>query len=71
LDAQLDKQRFIELHNAAFMLPKKFEFQPYRGDEVRRYNLLIQTTNKSVLIKTLINYTSLPHHLDMAEIQTF
>lgn len=34
LDAQSDKQRFIELYNSAFMLPKKFEFQPYRGDEV-------------------------------------
>jgi len=36
LDAQADKQRFIELHNAAFMLPKKFDFQPCRGDEVGR-----------------------------------
>lgn len=35
LDAQADKQRFIELQNAAFMLPKKFEFQPCRGDEVQ------------------------------------
>ncbi|XP_071121830.1 SLIT-ROBO Rho GTPase-activating protein 3-like isoform X3 [Mytilus edulis] len=36
LDAQSDKQRFIELYNSAFMLPKKFEFQPYRGDEVQQ-----------------------------------
>ncbi|XP_069141663.1 SLIT-ROBO Rho GTPase-activating protein 1-like isoform X3 [Argopecten irradians] len=36
LDAQADKQRFIELQNAAFMLPKKFEFQPCRGDEVQQ-----------------------------------
>lgn len=36
LDAQADKQRFIELYNSAFMLPKKFEFQPYRGDEVQQ-----------------------------------
>ena len=36
LDAQADKQRFIELHNAAFMLPKKFDFQSCRGDEVQQ-----------------------------------
>ena len=34
LDAQADKQRFLELYNAAFMLPKKFDFQPCKGDEV-------------------------------------
>lgn len=34
LDSQTDKQRFIELYNAAFMLPKKFDFQPCKGDEV-------------------------------------
>lgn len=36
LDAQTDKQKFLELNNASFMLPKKFEFQPFRGDEVSR-----------------------------------
>lgn len=35
LDARADKQKFLELHNAMFMLPKKFEYQPYKGDEVR------------------------------------
>jgi len=34
MDPQNDKQKFLELNNQAFMLPKKFEFQPYRGDEV-------------------------------------
>lgn len=34
LDAQSDKQRFIELYNSAFMLPKKFDFQSSKGDEV-------------------------------------
>nr|XP_011416165.2 SLIT-ROBO Rho GTPase-activating protein 1 isoform X6 [Crassostrea gigas] len=33
LDAQSDKQRFIELYNSAFMLPKKFDFQSSKGDE--------------------------------------
>lgn len=34
MDPLTDKQRFLELNNQAFMLPKKFEFQPCRGDEV-------------------------------------
>ncbi|XP_066956078.1 SLIT-ROBO Rho GTPase-activating protein 1-like isoform X5 [Macrobrachium rosenbergii] len=33
LDSRLDKQRFLEYNNAAFMLPKKFEFQGHKGDE--------------------------------------
>ncbi|XP_042870967.1 SLIT-ROBO Rho GTPase-activating protein 1-like isoform X1 [Penaeus japonicus] len=33
LDSRLDKQRFLEQNNAAFMLPKKFEFQGHKGDE--------------------------------------
>ena len=35
MDPQTDKQKFLELNNQAFMLPKKFEFQACRGDEVR------------------------------------
>lgn len=35
LDSRADKQRFLESHHAAFMIPKKFEFQGQRGDEVR------------------------------------
>ncbi|XP_076333545.1 SLIT-ROBO Rho GTPase-activating protein 3-like isoform X2 [Tachypleus tridentatus] len=34
LDARLDKQRFLEYNNSAFMLPKKFEFQTNKGDKV-------------------------------------
>ncbi|CAL4060574.1 unnamed protein product, partial [Meganyctiphanes norvegica] len=33
MDSRLDKQRFLEFNNAAFMLPKKFEFQGHKGDE--------------------------------------
>ncbi|XP_070151056.1 SLIT-ROBO Rho GTPase-activating protein 1 isoform X1 [Polyergus mexicanus] len=33
LDSRADKQRFMESHHAAFMIPKKFEFQGQRGDE--------------------------------------
>lgn len=35
LDSRADKQRFMESHHAAFMIPKKFEFQGQRGDEVQ------------------------------------
>ncbi|KAF2366812.1 SH3 domain [Trinorchestia longiramus] len=34
LDSRLDKQKFLKFNNAAFMLPKKFEFQGHKGDEV-------------------------------------
>ena len=34
LDSRLDKQKFIEANNNPFMLPKKFEFTPHRGDQV-------------------------------------
>ncbi|XP_054719949.1 SLIT-ROBO Rho GTPase-activating protein 1-like isoform X2 [Uloborus diversus] len=34
LDSRVDKQRFLEYNNSAFMVPKKFEFQAHKGDEV-------------------------------------
>ncbi|BFZ10566.1 hypothetical protein BsWGS_13608 [Bradybaena similaris] len=34
LDSRADKQKFMELNNIYFMLPKKFDFQPFKGDEV-------------------------------------
>ena len=34
MDPFTDKQKFMELNNQAFMLPKKFEFQACKGDEV-------------------------------------
>ena len=34
LDQGTDKQRFLEVYNQAFSLPKKFEFQAHKGDEV-------------------------------------
>lgn len=37
LDSRADKQKFMELNNVYFMLPKKFEFQPFKGDEVSSY----------------------------------
>ncbi|XP_052778969.1 SLIT-ROBO Rho GTPase-activating protein 3-like isoform X2 [Mya arenaria] len=54
MDPQNDKQKFLELNNQAFMLPKKFEFQPYRGDEMRQISAqkpvqdqLVQSHNSS------------------------
>jgi len=34
LDQRSDKQTFLELHGLPFVLPKLFELQPHRGDEV-------------------------------------
>ena len=39
LDSRLDKQRFFEYNNAAFMIPKKFEYNPVRRDEVKKWFL--------------------------------
>jgi len=35
LDQRADKQTFLELLGQPFTLPKLFELQPHRGDEVR------------------------------------
>lgn len=42
LDSRLDKQRFLEFNNAAFMLPKKFEFQGHKGDETHEDSITTQ-----------------------------
>ncbi|XP_011305833.1 SLIT-ROBO Rho GTPase-activating protein 1-like isoform X2 [Fopius arisanus] len=39
LDSRADKQRFLESHHAAFMIPKKFEFQCQRGDDAHEPEL--------------------------------
>ena len=33
-DSRLDKQKFLEANNQAFMIPKKFEFLGPKGDDV-------------------------------------
>ena len=43
LDSRHDKQKFFEVNNAAFMIPKKFEYTPVRRDETETL------TQKSVL----------------------
>ena len=37
LDQGRDKQQFLEFHNGAFNLPKKFDFQAHKGDEVSTF----------------------------------
>lgn len=39
LDSRVDKQRFLEYNNSAFMVPKKFDFQPHKGDEVSQVSV--------------------------------
>lgn len=46
LDSRLDKQRFLKHNNAAFMLPKKFEFQGHKGDEVRERERVSQSEKR-------------------------
>lgn len=48
LDSRADKQRFLESHHAAFMIPKKFEFQGQRGDEVRIVYIYKKKRKKNV-----------------------
>ena len=36
MNQRSDKQYFLELNNSAFNLPRKFEFQAHKGDEVSR-----------------------------------
>ncbi|VDP12747.1 unnamed protein product [Soboliphyme baturini] len=35
LDIRADKQRFLESNHSLFVLPRKFEFRPQNGDEMR------------------------------------
>lgn len=44
LDSRLDKQRFLESNHTAFMIPKKFEFQGLRGDDVSIKFFYIRTS---------------------------
>ncbi|XP_043245399.1 rho GTPase-activating protein 4-like isoform X1 [Amphibalanus amphitrite] len=54
LDARLDRQRFMEANNAPFMLPKKFEFIPYKGDIMSRYDV-----DPAILEETRSRYDAL------------
>jgi len=47
LDSRLDKQKFFEYNNTAFMVPKKFEYSPVRRDEVRIYSQHMRHNNST------------------------
>ncbi|CDW52845.1 FCH and RhoGAP domain containing protein [Trichuris trichiura] len=36
LDARADKQRFLESNHSLFVLPRRFEFRPQNGDDVKQ-----------------------------------
>ncbi|XP_053377967.1 SLIT-ROBO Rho GTPase-activating protein 1-like isoform X3 [Mercenaria mercenaria] len=63
MDPLTDKQRFLELNNQAFMLPKKFEFQSCRGDEVRQVS-----AQKPVQDQLLQSYKSSQRVLDQLKL---
>ena len=44
LDSRLDKKMFLEKNEAAFMIPKKFEYQPVRRDETELVQKVTRTT---------------------------
>ena len=68
LDSRLDKQKFFEYNNTAFMIPKKFEYSPVRRDEVRykEIKLSLTSSNSRMLAKIL----SLPFLLSVGIIST-
>lgn len=41
LDSRLDKQRFLEYNHQAFMIPKKFEFQGQKSDDVSKQRIYL------------------------------
>ena len=64
LDSRLDKQRFLEYNNAAFMLPKKFEFQGHKGDEVSYKKICLNLAKNFLVFKSFMfkhfNLSKLP-----------
>lgn len=55
LDSRADKQKFMELNNQVFMLPKKFEFQPFKGDEIRQISAQKEVQEDLIQRYTTIN----------------
>ncbi|XP_076448200.1 SLIT-ROBO Rho GTPase-activating protein 1-like isoform X3 [Babylonia areolata] len=55
LDSRADKQKFMEMNNQVFMLPKKFEFQPFKGDEIRQISAQKEVQEDLVHRYTTIN----------------
>ena len=51
LDSRLDKQKFFEYNNTAFMIPKKFEYSPVRRDEVSTTQCVFYNMHKIIFEK--------------------
>uniref|UniRef100_A0A0B7A370 SLIT-ROBO Rho GTPase-activating protein 1 n=1 Tax=Arion vulgaris TaxID=1028688 RepID=A0A0B7A370_9EUPU len=64
LDSRADKQKFMELNNIYFMLPKKFEFQPFKGDEVCQIS-----AQKEVQEDLIQRHTTIEDRLDSLKVE--
>jgi SLIT-ROBO Rho GTPase activating protein len=56
LDSRLDKQRFVENNNAAFMIPKKFEFNSVSRNEVLKTVLRLNQLHSSFFTNTSLKF---------------
>merc|ERR1719270_854816 len=59
LDSRLDKKMFLEKNEAAFMIPKKFEYQPVRRDETELVQKAVVDELKSRKLKLAERINSL------------
>ncbi|XP_076469342.1 SLIT-ROBO Rho GTPase-activating protein 1-like [Babylonia areolata] len=64
LDSRADKHKFMELNNQVFMLPKKFEFQPFKGDEICHIS-----AQKEVMEDLLQRYTTINDRLNSLKVE--
>lgn len=63
LDSRADKQKFMELNNIYFMLPKKFEFQSFKGDEVHGFVVARILLNSNLSTKMTCGFMYLESRL--------
>ena len=59
LDSRLDKKMFLEKNEAAFMIPKKFEYTPVRRDETELVQKAVVEELKSRKLKLAERINSL------------
>ena len=57
LDSRLDKKMFLEKNEAAFMIPKKFEYMPVRRDETELVQKAVVEELKSRKLKLAERWT--------------
>ncbi|XP_013412995.1 SLIT-ROBO Rho GTPase-activating protein 1 isoform X3 [Lingula anatina] len=63
-DARLDKKKFLESNSTIFALPKKFEFQAHKGDEVIQVS-----AQKSVQDELVQRYDQLSKRLEELKLE--